>query len=88
MTGIANVVAITAICSWIGDFVKVSGLDNKWIPSIVGGAGMVLGIVAMLIGMPEFPATDFLTAAAVGAASGFAATGVHQVSKQLTKGDE
>lgn len=62
---------------------KASGLDNKWIPVICGALGAVLGIVALAIGMPDFPAADYLTAAAIGGASGLAATGVHQVGKQL-----
>ena len=33
--------------------------------------------------MPEFPANDIITAAAVGVVSGFAATGVHQAYKQI-----
>jgi hypothetical protein len=33
--------------------------------------------------IPDFPATDYLTAIAVGIVSGFAATGVHQVYRQL-----
>ena len=37
--------------------------------------------------MPEFPATDYITAAAVGIVSGFAATGVNQVFKQMGSGD-
>jgi hypothetical protein len=37
--------------------------------------------------MPEFPASDLLTAIAVGIASGFAATGVNQVFKQLRQED-
>ena len=86
--GIVGVAAITAICHLVGDVVKATGLNDKWIPTIVGGAGLILGVVALLIGMPDFPATDLLTAAAVGTVSGFAATGLDQVTKQLTKGDE
>ena len=58
-------------------------VDNKWIPVICGLAGIILGVVAMYIGVPDFPATDPLTAAAVGGASGLAATGMDQVVKQL-----
>jgi VIT1/CCC1 family predicted Fe2+/Mn2+ transporter len=46
--------------------------------------GAALGILGMFI-MPEFPASDYLTAAAVGIVSGLAATGINQVYKQLTK---
>lgn len=82
--GIATVVAITIMCYIVGLIVKVSGLDNKWIPVICGVAGMVFGIFALYIGMPDFPASDPITAAAVGAASGLAATGVNQAFKQLS----
>lgn len=81
--GIANVVAITVLVYVIGLAVKATKLDNKWIPVICGLAGIILGIVAMYIGVPDFPATDPLTAAAVGGASGLAATGLDQVAKQL-----
>ena len=37
--GIAGVAAITVICYLIGQGVKASGLDNKWIPVIVGACG-------------------------------------------------
>ena len=81
--GIATVVAITVIVYIIGLGVKATKLDNKWIPVICGLFGIVLGILALMIGMPDFPATDYLTAAAVGGASGLAATGADQVVKQL-----
>lgn len=81
--GIATVVAITVICYVIGMAVKASGLDNKWIPIICATAGMLLGIIGMFI-MPDFPATDYITAAAVGASSGLAATGLDQAVKQLS----
>lgn len=81
--GIATVVAITVIVYIIGLAVKATKLENKWIPVICGVAGVILGIVALLVGMPDFPATDYLTAAAVGGASGLAATGLDQMVKQL-----
>lgn len=85
--GITGVAGITIICLLIGQIVKASGLDNKWIPIICGVAGVALGILGMFI-MPDFPATDFITAAAVGIVSGFAATGINQAAKQLTKGSD
>lgn len=81
--GIASVAAITLICYMIGIAAKnISWLNDKWIPTICGVLGAVLGIPAMLI-MPDFPATDYITAIAVGIASGLAATGVNQIFKQL-----
>ena len=86
--GVANVAAITMLTYIVGGLIKVSKLDNKWIPTICGIVGVVLGIVAFYIGVPDFPANDVITAAAVGAASGFAATGVNQVGKQLSDREE
>ena len=80
--GITGVAAITVICLLIGQGVKASGLDNKFIPIICGVCGAVLGVAGMFI-MPAFPATDYITAAAVGIVSGLAATGANQVIKQL-----
>lgn len=80
--GIGNVVAITIVCYLLGLAVKASGISNKWIPILCGGFGLILGLVGMVI-MPEFPANDYLTAAAVGVVSGLAATGVDQAIKKL-----
>ena len=80
--GITGVAAITVICLLIGQAVEATRLDNKWIPIICGVCGMALGIAAMYI-MPEFPATDYITAAAVGIVSGLAATGINQAAKQI-----
>lgn len=81
--GIAGVAAITVVCYLIGLIVKASGLNNKWIPIICGIGGLALGLISMYI-MPDFPATDYVTAAAVGVMSGLAATGVDQVFKQMS----
>ena len=83
--GIATVVAITALVYIICLCVKASVLDNKWIPVVAGVSGVILGILALYIGVPDFPATDPMTAAAVGGASGLAATGLHQAKKQLSE---
>lgn len=81
--GIASVAAITVIAYLIGTLVKATGLDNKWIPIICGASGGALGVVAMLTGVPDFPAGDYITAVAVGIVSGLAATGVNQAVKQM-----
>lgn len=83
--GIAGVAAITVLCYLVGMGVKASPLDNKFIPIVCGGLGVILGIVALFV-MPDFPANDVITAAAVGVVSGLAATGADQIYKQL-KGD-
>ena len=38
-----------------------------------------------LLPIPDYPAGDPITAAAVGIVSGLAATGLHQAAKQLSK---
>lgn len=81
--GVATVVTITILVYVVGLAVKNTKLDNKWIPTICGLSGIVLGIVAFVLGIPDFPAADPITAAAIGAASGLAATGVDQAVKQL-----
>ena len=83
--GIAGIPVITVIVFLVVEAVKATALDNKWLPVIAGAFGAVLGIVAMFI-MPEFPGKDYLTATAIGIVSGLAATGAHQIYKQLTKG--
>lgn len=81
--GIASVAGITAICYLAGMACKASArLKNEWIPVICGAIGGLLGIAGLYI-MPDFPAGDIINAAAVGIASGLAATGIHQAAKQL-----
>lgn len=80
--GIAAVPVITIICYLVAEAVKVTALDNKWLPLLCGVSGGILGVLSMKF-MPEFPAHDILTAAAYGIVSGFAATGVDQLFKQL-----
>ncbi len=82
--GITGVAAITVICLLVGDIVKSSPINSKWIPIICGVCGLILGIAAMYI-MPDFPATDYITAAAIGIVSGLAATGANQVMRQLNE---
>lgn len=82
--GIAGVAAITVITLIVAQAVKATPLDNKWLPVICGVFGGILGVVGLYV-MPDFPAHDVITAAAVGVVSGLAATGANQVYKQLTK---
>ena len=83
--GIQAIPVITIIVFLIAEAVKATPLDNKWLPVICGAVGGILGVVGMFL-MPEFPAKDYLTAVAVGIVSGLAATGAHQIYKQLSAG--
>ena len=84
---IGSVAAITVICYLVGLTIRQTPLDNKWIPSIVGALGMVLGVVGWKV-IPDYPASDLLTALAVGIVSGLASTGADQVVRQLSKTEE
>ena len=62
------------------DYTRGEEICNM-VTHILGGA---LGILGMRL-MPDFPAADLLSAAAVGIVSGLAATGADQIGKQLEK---
>ena len=84
--GIASVAAITVICYLVGLVVKASPYNNdQYIPIVCGLVGGLLGVAAMAVGLPDFPASDPLTAVAVGIVSGLAATGANQIIKQANK---
>lgn len=82
--GIAAIPVITVIVFLAVEAVKATPLDNKWLPVIAGSFGGLLGVVAMYV-MPDYPGKDILTSIAIGIVSGLAATGAHQIYKQLTK---
>lgn len=84
--GIASVAAITVIAYIVGLVVKATPMDDKWIPIICGVVGGVVGFVGMG-SIPEFPASDPISAIAVGIVSGLAAVGINQIGKQLTKNE-
>ena len=84
MPEFATVAGITVICFLVGLAVKASPLDDRYIPIIVGVVGGALGAVGLSV-MQDFPADNMINAVAVGIASGLAATGLHQIGKQLSK---
>ena len=83
VTGIC-VAAISVVAYLIGEGVKLSPLDNRWIPLICGLCGGALGIAGMYL-MADFPAGDLLSALAVGIASGLAATGANELAVHVKK---
>lgn len=86
--GIASVAAITVIAYLVGAACKASQkVSDNWIPVICGIVGAALGVAGLYV-MPDFPAKDMVNALAVGIVSGFAATGVNQAVKQLTKSSD
>ena len=84
--GIATVAAITVICYLVGLVVKATPYNNdKYLPIACGTVGGLLGIASLSLHVPDFPASDPLTAVAVGIVSGLAATGANQIIKQASK---
>lgn len=83
-----TVASITVICYLVAEFVKVTKLDTKFIPIIVGVIGAILGVVGFYIGIPDFPAEDIFSSIAIGIVSGLASTGVNQIGKQLSADKE
>ena len=80
--GMAGVAAISVIAWLVGEAVKLSPIENRWIPVICGICGAALGVAGMYT-MQDFPARDVMSAAAVGIVSGLAATGADQIGKQF-----
>lgn len=86
--GIASVASITVICYLVGLLCKsVNGVKDKVIPVVCGIMGMAIGILWYATGWADYPASDPVTAAAVGIISGLASTGINQVYKQIRKGE-
>ena len=85
--GMASVACINVICYLAALAIKQTPLANKWLPTICGVLGALLGLAGYYGGMVDFPAADPLPALAVGIVSGLAATGADQVAKQLKKSE-
>lgn len=85
--GVVTVVAITAICYGVGIVAKVHPrFKDSYIPALCCVSGAILGVVGMYT-IPDFPASDPITALAVGIASGLAATGINQMVVKQPKKD-
>ena len=82
MFGFTEIAAIVVICYLLGEGVKVTKLDTKYIPVIVGIAGGILGVIAVEV-IPELVGLNILDAIASGIVSGLSATGINQIGKQL-----
>lgn len=86
--GFAAVPAIVVIVYLLAQLYKGVVQSEKLvqlIPPLCGLAGLVLGVVCYFVTPDAIPADNIIAAAAIGAASGFAATGVNQALKQQMK---
>lgn len=85
---IASVPVIVAIVYAVLTIYKQIVTSEKWmrlIPIWAACLGIILGVLGFYLAPSVIPADDVLTAILIGAASGMAATGVNQISKQLEK---
>lgn len=84
--GITGVAAIAVICYLVGMGLKAwDAFDDRKIPVLMGICGGILGIIAFYFATALIPATDPITALAIGIVSGFTATGVNQIYLQSMK---
>lgn len=84
--GITSVAAITVICYLVGAGLKAwDKFDDRKIPVIMGVCGAILGAVAFFVAPALVASENIFVAIAVGIVSGFAATGINQIFKQMQK---
>ena len=74
--------AIVVISYMITETFKVF-IDNKYLPIVAGISGGVLGVLSFVLQIDIMPATDIVSALAIGIISGLAATGSNQILKQM-----
>ena len=84
--GIVAIPSIIIICYLIAMGIRITVIDNKYIPVICGVLGGILGVLAMFL-VPDYPASDYFTAVAIGIVSGLSSTGINQIFKQLGHND-
>lgn len=87
MNEILPFVEIVVICYLIGAGLKAIGNEtlDKFIPWLCGAIGGGLAVIVFNTIPNLLPATNWLTALAIGIVSGLAATGANQLWKQFTK---
>ena len=74
--------AIVVISYMITEIFKMF-INNKYLPIVAGISGGVIGIISFVLQINIMPATDIVSALAIGIISGLAATGSNQIIKQI-----
>lgn len=85
--GFVAVPAITIICYLVAEIFKSADKADehkKFIPTVCGICGLILAVTAYYVAPTLIDADNIFISAAIGVVSGFAATGVNQVIKQLS----
>ena len=78
--------AIVVISYMITEIFKLI-VNKKYLPIVAGISGGIVGVLSFLIQIDIMPATNIISALAIGIISGLASTGANQIIKQL-KGKE
>lgn len=88
MSDFIAIPAITVLCYVLAEIFKIFASENKYkhIPVLCGALGILFGVACFLLIPGYIPAENVLVAAAIGAVSGFAATGANQTYKQEING--
>lgn len=81
--GIIGYGAITAIAFFVGFVIKQTALPDKWIPVFTLATGAGLGLMCFYGGVEDY-ALNVIEGIARGIVSGAAATGIHQIWRQLS----
>jgi hypothetical protein len=76
--------AIVVISYMITEIFKVF-INKKYLPIVAGISGGMLGVLSFVLQIDIMPATDIISALAIGIISGLAATGSNQIIKQIKK---
>ena len=76
--GVAAIPAIVVICYFFSSALKLTPLDNKYLPVICMILGGILGVAETYVN-PGTITTDFFSSLAIGIVSGVAATSVKQI---------
>ena len=75
---------IAVICFVFAEIVKLTPLNNKWIPAVVAVLGGVLGWIGQITGILELQNMTILDAIATGVCSGLVATGAFSLFKNIS----
>ncbi len=84
MMDLIGIPAIVVISYMITETFKMF-INKKYLPIIAGISGGVLGVLSFVLQIDIMPATDIISALAIGIISGLAATGSNQILKQIKK---
>jgi hypothetical protein len=76
--------AIVVISYMITEIFKMF-INKKYLPIVAGISGGMLGVLSFVLQIDIMPATDIISALAIGIISGLAATGSNQIIKQIKK---